>query len=108
MDNLPTQLARNKGVPSTVIRIDTFQPFESRLGIDVVMRLSFDYDPVLIAQLKRFLAAYKSAAVNPALGRLTPGGWLPKEKCWFFEPCIWEAVRLELEFSGYRIQEVRL
>ena len=105
MDNLANQLARHKGVPSTVIRIDTFQPFESRIGIDCVMRLAFDYDSVLVSHLKKILAAYKTDAVNPTLRRMTPGGWLSQHRCWFLEPCIWEAVRFELEFSGYRIQE---
>ena len=90
----------------TLIRVTTFQPFESRIGIDHVLRLDFNYDPELIAYLKRLLAGYKTAAVDPAHNRHAPGGFLPKYRCWFLEPCIWESVRLELEFSGYRIQEV--
>lgn len=90
----------------TRIRVTTFQPFESRIGIDHVLRLDFNYDPELIAHLKRLLAGYKIAAVDPAHNRNAPGGFLPKYRCWFLEPCIWEAVRLELEFSGYHIREV--
>lgn len=89
---------------TTLIHVSTFQPFESRIGRDVVMRLDFAYDPGLIAHLKRCLDGYKVQAVNPSAGRMTPGGWLPREQCWFLEPIIWESVRLELEFAGYRIE----
>jgi hypothetical protein len=108
MHNLANEPTRNNGHPSTepVIYVSRFQPFESRRGRDYVLRLDFDYDPALIAQIKRLLAGYKADAVNPALRRLAPGGWLPEYRCWFLEPCIWEAVRLELEFSGYHIREV--
>ena len=90
----------------TLIHVTTFQPFESRIGIDHVMRLDFAYDPELIAHLKRLLAGYKTAAVDPAHNRHAPGGFLPKYRCWFLEPCIWDAVKLELSFLGYRIHEV--
>ena len=108
MGNLTSDRAPRNPTTPTTIHVSRFQPFESRVGIDYVLRLDFDYDPELIAHLKRFLAEYKADAVNRDLGRLTPGGWLSHHRCWFIEPCIWEAVMLELEFSGYRIQEVSL
>ena len=106
MHNLSSGRAPRNTTEPTLIRVTTFQPFESRIGMDHVLRLDFVYDPELIVLLKRILAEYKVQAVNRALGRLAPGGWLPRERCWFFEPCIWDAVRLELEFAGYRIREV--
>lgn len=92
----------------THIRVTMFQPFESRIGIDHVLRLDFNYDPQLIAHLKRILPVCKAQAVNPSLGRMAPGGWLQREQCWFVEPIIWGAVRRELEILGYRIDEVTL
>lgn len=108
MHNLANESARNNGHPSAapVIHVSRFQPFESRAGRDHVLRLDFNYDPQLIAHLKRLLAGYKTAAIDPAHNRNAPGGFLPKYRCWFLEPCIWESVKLELEFSGYCIREV--
>lgn len=92
---------------AAIIHVSTFQPFESRIGFDHVLRLDFNYNPELIAHLKRFLAGYKAQAVDPTAGRMTPGGWLQRERCWFVEPIIWDALKLELSFLGYRIHEVK-
>lgn len=94
----------NTPAPSC-IRVTLFQPFPSRVGTDQVFRLDFTYDPTLIAHLKCLLAQHKTQAVDPSQGRLTSGGWLNREGCWFIEPCIWGAVRRELEQLGYHIEE---
>jgi hypothetical protein len=70
-----------------------------------VLKLSFPYDPALITLLKSLFAKYKAAALDPAAHREAAGGWLPREKCWFAEPCIWQELRAELETAGYSIQE---
>lgn len=89
------------------IHASTFQPFASRIGLDMVIRLEFPYDPTLTNLLKRLIAAYRSAAVDPRHYRLNAGGWLPTHKVWFVEPCVWGVIRDELQLLGYRIKEGR-
>ena len=62
------------------IHVDRFQPFQSRIGLDTVIRLQFDYDPALIARLKALLAVYAVGTEHK-----TVGGWLAKHRCWFVE-----------------------
>lgn len=94
-----------KTLTPTIIHVTRFQPFESRIGIDTVVRLDFHYDPKLIGHLKRILANYRPDAVDPGLNRQTPGGWLPREKCWFVESIVWDVMKVELSSSGYAIRE---
>lgn len=86
---------------TSTIYISTFQPFPSRLGVDVVMRLWFTFSPALVARLKALLAVY---AVGHHLYRVV-GGWLPEHRVWFIECDVWEVIKLELLFLGYRIVE---
>lgn len=88
--------------PARVVAIvvDTFQPFQSRSGMDVVMRLRFEYHPALIARLKALLAVYAVGSERKIVG-----GWLPEHRVWFVEPSVWDVVRDELQFLGYRIVE---
>ena len=85
---------------SIVIHADRFQPFASRLGIDTVVRLRFDYDAVLVSRLKALLTVYTVGTQHKIVG-----GWLPKLKCWFIEPDIWAIVKMELLFLGHRVLE---
>lgn len=87
----------------TVIRVSEFQPFESRQGVDTVIRLQFPYDPDLIALLKKSLRTYRQYAVDPTRQIFQPGGWRPDEKCWFVERAIWPMVLRDLENAGYLI-----
>ena len=84
----------------TRIRVDTFQPFESRQGFDEVVRLRFDYSHALVARLKAILAVYAVGAPQKVVG-----GWLPEHRCWFVEPEVWDVVRDELQFLGHQIVE---
>jgi hypothetical protein len=94
-----SQTKRNPPIGS-LIHVDRFQPFQSRLGIDDVIRLHFDYDPALVSRLKAILAVYQVGTAHK-----TVGGWLPKHRCWFIEPDAWEMVRMELLFLGHRVRE---
>jgi hypothetical protein len=89
----------------TRIRTSRFQPFQSRVGVDTVLRLEFSYDPELIGHLKRLLSAHKSKAIDPARHVLQPGGFLPSCKSWFCEQAIWPEIKEELQQLGYHIQE---
>lgn len=86
--------------PTLTIHVDRFQPFESRLGVDTVVRLRFEYTPALIARLKAILAVYAVGTEHKIIG-----GWLPKHACWFVEPDVWDVVRDELQLLGHRIVE---
>jgi hypothetical protein len=59
-----------------LIAVDRFQPFASRVGVNQVIRLRFDYDQELISRLKAILAVYAVGAAHKAVG-----GWLPKHRC---------------------------
>jgi hypothetical protein len=83
-----------------LIHADTFQPFASRVGIDTVVRLQFDYNPALVSRLKALLSVYRVGAEHKTIG-----GWLPKFKCWFVEAEAWEIVRMELLYLGHRVME---
>lgn len=87
----------------TVIYESEFQPFESRQGVDTVIKLQFNYDPDLIALLKRSLKGYRQYAIDPSRQIFQPGGWRPDEKCWFVERSIWPMVMRDLEASGYEV-----
>ncbi len=81
-----------------IIQVDRFQPFKSRLGLDEVMRLQFDYDPALVSRLKAILSVYAVGGEHQTIG-----GWLAKHRCWFVEVSAWEVVKLELLCLGHRI-----
>jgi hypothetical protein len=100
MLNLGHTQRKDKTSTPILIHVDRFQPFKSRLGIDDVIRLQFDYDAALVARLKALLACYVVGSDHKTIG-----GWLPKFKCWFVEPSAWEMVRLELLFLGHRVRE---
>ena len=86
--------------PAIIIHVSRFQPFASRLGIDEVMQLQFDYDTALVSKLKAILAVYAVGSPHKVVG-----GWLPKYRCWFIEPDAWEMVKMELLFLGHRVRE---
>ena len=88
------------GTAATRIHVDTFQPFKSRLGVDEVVRLRFNYNPALVARLKALLAVYAAGTEHKTIG-----GWLPKHRCWFVEASAWEGVKLELLYLGHRVME---
>jgi hypothetical protein len=77
----------------------TFQPFESRRGLDEVVRLQFRYDPQLVEDLKRMLRSAKRATgVYPHCG-----GWLAERRRWFCERSCWPSVRQQLERHGHSV-----
>jgi hypothetical protein len=77
------------------IRVTVFQPFESRVGLDTVIGLQFNYDPEVIALLK---AALREARGWQRRGNL--GGWLAEYRCWFVERIAWPHVRRRLLGAG--------
>lgn len=87
-----------------MIYVSSFQPFGSRIGQDTVIRLQFNYNPDLIADLKKILRHYKDEALDPSRHIFQPGGWIPLEKCWYVERSIWRLVKHELEELGYEFQ----
>lgn len=89
-----------------MIYVSSFQPFASRIGQDTVIKLRFDYNPDLIADLKKILRHYKDEALDPSRHIFQPGGWNPKFKCWYVERNIWGLVKHELEEMGYEFQTV--
>jgi hypothetical protein len=78
-----------------IINVSTFQPFESRQGVDTVFALRFRYDPDLVALLKSALRAARRRGLS-----FNPGGWLPNEHCWFVERSAWPYVRDFLAQEG--------
>jgi len=92
--------ARTQPVNTISIHVDHFQPFQSRVGIDTVVRLQFDYDQALVSRLKAILSVYAVGTEHKTIG-----GWLPKHRCWFVEPSVWDVVKMELLFLGHRIVE---
>lgn len=88
-----------------MIYVSSFQPFVSRIGQDTVIRLQFNYDPNLVESLKKILRHYKDEALDPARHIFQPGGWNPKQKCWYVERSIWELVKHELGELGYEFQD---
>ena len=88
-----------------MIYVSSFQPFASRIGQDTVIRLTFDYDPELIGRLKQILRRLKEAAVDPSRHIFQPGGWNPKERCWYVERNIWDQVRSDLMEYGYEFDD---
>lgn len=84
-----------------MIFVSSFQPFASRIGQDTVIKLRFDYNPDLVESLKKILRHYKDEALDPSRHIFQPGGWNPKEKCWYVERNIWSKVRDSLHFEGY-------
>ena len=99
----PSKTDTSAQLRSSTIHADRFQPFESRVGVDEVVRLRFAYDPALVSKLKALLAVH---AVGTRYKNA--GGWLPKFSCWFVEPDVWDIVRLELLFLGHRVLERKL
>ncbi len=92
--------SQTRQVYGHIITVDRFQPFVSRCGIDQVIRLQFAYDPALISKIKALLCVYQVGSEHK-----TVGGWLPKHGCWFVEPSVWDVVRMELLYLGYRVME---
>ena len=88
-----------------MIYFSSFQPFPSRIGQDTVIKLRSDYNPDLIADLKKILRHYKDEAIDPSRHIFNSGGWRPKEKVWYVERNIWELVKHELEELGYEFQD---
>ena len=84
--------------PTIIIHADHFQPFQSRVGFDTVVRLRFKYDAALVARLKALLAVYVVGTEHRTIG-----GWLPKHSCWFVESDAWDVIRMELLYLGHRI-----
>ncbi|TKB72534.1 MAG: hypothetical protein E8D46_13065 [Nitrospira sp.] len=89
--------------PTLTIHVDRFQPFQSRVGLDTVVRLRFEYDAALVSRLKALLAVYQVGTEHR-----TVGGWLPKHGVWFVELSVWPIVRDELHLLGHRILEPKL
>lgn len=87
-----------KQAPLVPIQADRFQPFSSRMGVDTVVRLQFEYCPALVARLKALLEVYRVDHRYRVVG-----GWLPEQKCWFVEPDAWAVIKLELLYLGYHI-----
>jgi hypothetical protein len=92
-----------QGRRAPMITVTRFQPFVSRRGRDTVVRLSFDYNADLVADLKILIRKYETHVLNP--DARCAGGWLPKSKCWFIEESIWPAVKNDLIEFGYSINE---
>lgn len=85
---------------STLIRVSAFQPFESRIGQDTVVRLDFPYDTDLIALLKTLIRRYKDEALNPTAHIFNAGGWNPAAKCWYIERSVWPFIEDDLRAAG--------
>ena len=86
--------------PTITLHADHFQPFQSRVGLDTVVRLRFEYDAALVARLKALLTVYAAGTEHKIVG-----GWLPKHRCWFIEASAWKIVRMELLYLGHRVLE---
>lgn len=86
--------------PTITIHVDRFQPFQSRVGLDTVVRLRFEYDAALVSRLKALLAVHAVGTEHKIIG-----GWLPKHSCWFVEPSVWDVIRMELLYLGHRVME---
>lgn len=65
------------------------QPFKSRVGVDTVVGLKFDFNVEIINALRDVLAEHKRDG-------FTMGGWLPTEGLWFLEEAIWPYARARL------------
>jgi len=76
-----------------------FQPFRSRLGVDNVIGLRFEYSASMVADLKAALAVAK----RQDGGQRNAGGWLAEHRAWFVEPSAWPVVRELLTANGYRL-----
>jgi hypothetical protein len=81
------------------IRAAVFQPFASRERIDVVVGLSFDYDPHLVEVLKATLRDVRAYHQG-----LPQGGWLKDHKKWFVEIAAWPRVKGRLTRLGYIVR----
>ena len=86
------------------ILVSPFYPFTSRR--EHVLRLDFYYNATLVDLLKKLIREHKTEAVNVSAGRLCAGGFLSRERCWFVEPCIWSAVKTELQRAGYQVEGI--
>jgi hypothetical protein len=78
--------------------VSAFQPFESRVGVDTVLKLEFRYDAGLIATLKDAIGRARHT-----VGGKNLGGWLPEHKVWFVERRAWEVVRRHLLAAGCQL-----
>jgi hypothetical protein len=78
-------------------RIDdfSFQPFESRRGIDTVVGLRFRYDVQLVADLKDALRQARRLKGGHHLG-----GWLAQHRARFVERRAWPHVPQRLQALG--------
>ena len=82
------------------IDVSAFQPFPSRIGVDTVLALRFQYDPDLIAALKDALQAARRRGFGKNLG-----GWLAEYRCWFVERSAWPLVADRLRKFGCTFTE---
>src|SRR5262245_12603735 len=64
------------------IRVTSFQPFTSRVGVDTVLSVRFPF-----ALKERFKAKAKEAAVRS--GIKNGYGWLSEHNTWFVERSVW-------------------
>jgi hypothetical protein len=81
-----------------LVRVSSFQPFSSRVGIDTVIKLEFAYDALLVALVK---GAIRQA--RPSMHK-TAGGWLAEHRAWFVERDVWPKVMAALEEEGVRLR----
>ena len=93
-----SKLQSRTQAPTITIHADHFQPFQSRMGLDTVVRLRFEYDAALVSRLKALLAIYAVGTEHKTIG-----GWLAKHQCWFIETSACESIKLELLYLGHRI-----
>jgi hypothetical protein len=78
------------------IYVKAFQPFESRVGVNTVLALKFEYDPERVEQIKQILRGEKAR-----LGVSIPvGGWLKPHGCWWVERWVWPSVKRQLAAVG--------
>jgi hypothetical protein len=78
-----------------MINVSAFQPFETRIGVDTVLKLEFRYHADLVATLKDAIQRARHVRGGKNLG-----GWLPEHKAWFVERRAWDIVRQYLLSAG--------
>ena len=84
-----------------VIGYTTFQPFESRVGKDTVVKMISRYDATLVEQLKEIRNILKVS-----YGVKNPGGWLQDHKAWFWEHSVWNYVKGCLQAYGHQVRVI--
>lgn len=76
------------------------QPFRSRVGIDTVVCLKFDFNIELINALRDIFQEHNHDGFSK-------GGWLPAEGLWFLEESIWPYARYRLQKLGFELVQAR-